>query len=67
VQNWLRDFIIIADDDSPWAHGLRCSRLRRAVTEADSERGFAPDYRKAFDAAVAAAHAQGCAVLDDDE
>jgi hypothetical protein len=70
VQRWPQDFIIIADDDSPWVHGLRCSRLRREVAEASSKRDFAPDapdYRKAYDTAVAAAYAQGCAVNGDDE
>ena len=69
VQTWPQDFIIIADDDSPWAHRLRCSRLRRAVDEAAGKSSYAPDsadYRKAYDDAIAAAHAQGCAVNGDE-
>ncbi len=70
VQTWPKDFIIVADDDSPWAHGLRCAQLRRDVAEAGDKRGFAPDsadYRKAYTAAVAAARAGGCEVRSDDD
>lgn len=65
VQSWPQEFIIIADDDSPWARGLQCGRLRRDVIQAATKRDFAPDsadYRKAYADALAAARAEGCTV-----
>jgi hypothetical protein len=70
VQNYPTDFIIVADDDSPWARGLRCADLQRDVAQAENKRRFAPDspdYRKAYADTVAAARAQGCAVSDDSD
>jgi hypothetical protein len=61
-----RDFVIVADDVSPWATWMQCSGLRSAVEEARQKLDFAPDqpgYRKAFDDAARAEHDGGC---DDD-
>ena len=58
-------FVIVANDDSPWTHGLRCDGLMRDVGEAGSTAHFAPEterYRAAYDAALAAARANHCDV-----
>jgi hypothetical protein len=63
LQQYPSDFVIISDDDSPWAHGLRCRGLMSAVREADAKRRFARDsaaYANAYDDAVKAAQTAGC-------
>ena len=57
------DFVIITDDDSQWARGLRCGDLLQEVARAERERSFAPGdpaLGHARDTAVAAARAGGC-------
>jgi hypothetical protein len=58
-------FVIVADDDSPWAHRLRCDVLRKAVSDATAKADFAPasiDYKEAYGRAVTAAKQAGCEV-----
>ena len=58
-----KDFVIVADDVSPWASGLRCADLLHADTEARSKLRFAPG-DAAFQAAATKADtaftAAGC-------
>ncbi len=57
------DFVIVADDGSPWARGLRCDDLVRAVSDATAKADFAPDnsgYKEDYRQAVAAAKQAGC-------
>jgi hypothetical protein len=57
------DFVIVADDGSPWATSLRCGHMRSVAENAQSQVNFAPDnlaYRKAFEDAVHAQRAAGC-------
>ncbi len=57
------DFIILGEDDSPWAHGLKCLRLAEVRSEAESKSRFAPDvaaYRKAVVEATSAETSAGC-------
>jgi len=61
------DFVIVATGDSPFAKGLRCGDLERKVGEAESKMRFAgndPNYRRQYQAAVAAARRGGCPVVD---
>ncbi|WP_133646454.1 hypothetical protein [Paraburkholderia flava] len=61
------DFVIVSDDDSPWARQLNCSRLARTAGAAAQKQQFAPDsaaYRDASAAAERALRAAGC---DDDQ
>ena len=63
IKSYPRDFIIISNDDSPWARSLRCFELNKALQEADTRRRFAAGsqgYSKAFEDAQQAAHAAGC-------
>jgi hypothetical protein len=63
IKSYPQDFIIISDDDSPWAKSLPCSDLMSTVREADNKRQFAPNsqgYREAFEEALGAAQAAGC-------
>lgn len=56
-------FVIVADDDSPWARGLRCGALNRSVGDAAAKANFAPDnasYKDAYVQAVTAAQQAGC-------
>jgi len=56
-------FVIIADDDSPWARSLRCGDLLQAVVQATGAANFAPGdsaLSRARDEALAAARAGGC-------
>ena len=50
-----QDFVIVGDDDSPWAMQQRCSRLEAAADEADQKQNFAPG-SPSFSTAAAAAH-----------
>jgi hypothetical protein len=57
------DFVIVANDGSPWARGLLCDELARAVSAAAAKAEFAPDntsYKEAHVRAVAAAQRAGC-------
>jgi len=57
----LRDHI--SDDDSPWASGLRCDRLKAVADQADQKARFAADsqsFRTAARAAQEALVAAGC-------
>ena len=68
LQRFPQDFVIISNDDSPWAKGLRCGKLMSAVHKADNKRQFAPDslaFRKAYEDAVQAARAASCEGADD--
>lgn len=63
IKSYPQDFIIISDDDSPWARGLRCFGLMSALHEAHNKQQFATNaqaYRKAFEDALRAAQAAGC-------
>lgn len=56
-------FVIVMNDDSPWARTLRCDTLTQAVSDAGDKARFAPDnaqYRAAYDAALSAARAEKC-------
>jgi hypothetical protein len=63
------DFIILSDDNSQWARGVRCGELEGKMSEASSKAGFAggdPKYRQQYRDAVAAARAAGCSVVSQD-
>ena len=63
LSHFPRDFVIVADDGSPWASWMKCRNLRSAADDARQKRDFAPDqeeYRKAYDDAVRAEHDGGC-------
>ncbi len=56
-------FVIMANDDSPWAQAVRCDNLNQAASDASQKTGFAPDnarYKAAYAQAVAAAEQAGC-------
>jgi hypothetical protein len=58
-----RDFVIITNDDSPWARGLACNSLEQKVFEAERKYEFgdrAPAYRNPYADAIEAAIAGGC-------
>ncbi len=60
-------FVIIRDDDSPWATRLRCEDLAAKADQADHKVNFAPGnmaFRRAAQAAQAALQASGCPVDD---
>ncbi len=57
------DFVIITDDDSPYARGLRCGDLLQELAAAARASNFAPGdaaLARARDNALAAARAGGC-------
>jgi hypothetical protein len=63
LSHFPNDFVIVADDGSPWATSLRCGHLRSVAEDARSQVNFAPDnlaYRKALEDAVHAQQAAGC-------
>ena len=63
LERFPEDFIIISNDDSPWAKSLRCFELQAAEREADNKRQFAldsPAFRKDYEDAAQAARAAGC-------
>jgi hypothetical protein len=63
IARFPQDFVIISNDDSPWARSLRCYGLNAALHQADAKQRFAPtsnDYRQAYEAALQAARAAGC-------
>lgn len=57
------DFVIIADDDSPYARGLRCGDLLQELAAAARASNFAPGdaaLARSRDLALSAARAGGC-------
>jgi hypothetical protein len=63
LQRFPQDFVILREDDSPWAHEMRCERLGDARAEADERLKFAsdqPSYRTAANTAARAEAAAGC-------
>jgi hypothetical protein len=63
LSHFPRDFVILADDDSPWAKGMRCSRLEAKASEAHQRANFSrgradQDAATSADAALVKA---GCA------
>ena len=63
LQHYPGDFVILGEDDSPWAHSLRCNRLAGTLDKAERKLRFAPDissYREAASAAKTAETAAGC-------
>jgi len=68
INDYPQNFIIISNDDSPWARSLRCFELNKTLHEADAKRQFAADsqaFRKAFEEALQAAQAAGCETSGD--
>ncbi len=64
LPNAPKTFVIVADDDSPWAQRLRCDALSQAVSDAANKMNFVPDnasYRDAYARAVGAARQAHCA------
>ena len=62
-QHYPGDFVILGEDDSPWAQSLRCSRLVGTRDKAERKLRFAPDiasYREAASAARKAETEAGC-------
>lgn len=58
-----QDFVIITDDDSPWARHLACGPLEQKMFEAERKYEFAdraPDYRGPYIETIEAAIAGGC-------
>jgi uncharacterized membrane protein YwzB len=58
-----QDFVIITNDDSPWARGLACQSLEQRVFEAERKYEFADrafSYRDPYIDAIEAAIAGGC-------
>jgi hypothetical protein len=58
-----QDFVIITNDDSPWARHLACGRLEQKMFEAERKYQFAdraPAYRRPYIDAIEAAIAGGC-------
>lgn len=63
LEHFPQDFVILGEDDSPWAHEMRCEKLGDARAEAEEKLKFAPDiasYRAAVDTAVKAEAGAGC-------
>ncbi len=59
-----RDFVILSDDDSPWARRQRCDALSLRLTAAHQRFDFAqgaPAYRQPYVAAIDAYLQLGCA------
>lgn len=63
LQHYPADFVILAEDGSPWAHDLRCSKLAEARSQAEAKTRFAPNvdsYRDAASGAKTAEVTAGC-------
>jgi hypothetical protein len=63
LQSFPTTFVILGEDDSPWAHDLKCRRLGSARAQAEAKLQFAPDvknYTDALDIARAAERDAGC-------
>ncbi len=64
LRGYPRDFVIVTDDDSPWAHRQRCDALSLRVVEARGKFNFAGGavaFRAPYVAAIDAYLGQGCA------
>ena len=64
LRHYPKNFVIVGDDGSPWAHGLVCDRLEQQVQDAVAKNNFAPDsaaYRAAMEAAQRTLQTAGCA------
>ena len=64
VPGFPRDFIILTDDDSPWARRQRCNDVSLRLTAAQQRYDFAHGaipYRQPYVAAIDAYLQQGCA------
>jgi hypothetical protein len=58
-----RDFVIVTNDDSPWARRLACAPLNQRLFEAERKYEFAnrgPAYRNGYIAAIEAVIAGAC-------
>lgn len=63
LQRFPQDFVILGEDDSPWAHDVRCAKLGSAHAEAEQKLKFAPDvqaYRDASEVTKRAEADAGC-------
>lgn len=70
LERYPADFVIISNDDSPWAKSVRCYGLMSALHQTDNKRRFAPEsapYRKAYEDAAQAARAAGCETDDSND
>lgn len=62
-----RDFVIVSNDDSPWALSLNCDALTTSLAEAKTKYEFEPSspaYRDVYADALAAAANAGCGGSD---
>jgi len=69
LPDYPEDFVIIADDESPWAHSLRCSRIEGRARELTVKLQFSatdPTYRREYDETLAAVRAARCNVVSTD-
>lgn len=65
IQHFPKDFIIVTNDDSPWAVGLRCNASRSRIAKANAKYEFAktsPAYRQAYIDAIHAALSGPCSI-----
>jgi hypothetical protein len=63
LRNFPQDFVIISNDDSPWARALRCFELSAGTREAEAKQHFdaaSEEFRQAYENALHAARAAGC-------
>jgi hypothetical protein len=69
LRRFPQDFVIVDNDDSPWATALRCGRLRNDVQEANAKYEFDrtnANYRADYITLINKLLAEKC-VDDDDE
>lgn len=69
LRGFPKDFVIVDNDDSPWANALRCRRLNKDMQEANAKYEFdrsSERYRAAYIDAINKLLAKKC-VDDDDE
>lgn len=69
LRGFPKDFVIVDNDDSPWARQLRCGRLRNDMKEANAKYEFdrsSSNYRADYIALINKLLAEKC-VGDDDE
>ncbi len=67
LQHAPRTFVIVANDDSPWARQRRCAKIEQTRSDAESKARFAPAdarYKALYDRASADARAAGCSDSD---
>ncbi|MGC1304963.1 MAG: hypothetical protein WA840_21540, partial [Caulobacteraceae bacterium] len=62
LQHFPKDFAILANDGSPWATAMRCSRVNAILSEAEQKAGFSrdPADQATLRQAMAMARAGGC-------